>query len=165
MPCAHDVKRKKRREIEPEKSPRFGSIMRDQAAGQSLQHKEQRRYEQKPYDGSLSRRNSNLLDGIKLDRLRFRITPAEPVVAAKKIQDESRPSQQADDRNHAPGNGIGGDGITCQRLWRPVIAVRIGVSRTIGSRGPGRPCKKSGEFVNIIRVRDPLCLRSATRSL
>jgi len=41
MPRAHDVEWQNRREIDAEKSLRFGAVMGDQAAGQSLQHKEQ----------------------------------------------------------------------------------------------------------------------------
>src|SRR5688572_29244767 len=122
--------------------------MRDEATGQSLQNEEERRYEQKPYYGSLGRRHGHVIDGTKLDRFRFLSAPAKPVVAAKKIQDEPCSSQQANDGDHTPSDGIGSNGITCQRLRRPVVGIRIGVSGTIGRGGPGSPCKERGEFTN-----------------
>lgn len=165
VPGAHNVKRQDRRNIDAEKSFRFGAIMRNEASGEGLQEEQQRRDEQKPDDGSLGRRHGHLIDRTKLDRCGCRVAPAEPVVAAEAIQDEPGPSQQADDGNHAPGHGVGGHDITRQRFRRPIIGVGVGIPRTIGRRGPRGPGEERGEPVHIIRARHPLSLGAAARVL
>ena len=98
----------------------------------------------------------------KTNRLGFTVTPAEPVVAPKEIEDEARAAQEADNRNYAPDDGIAGNKVSSQRLRRPIAGVRVILAGTVRRRCPCSPSKKGRQATNVVSICDPVGLGAAS---
>jgi hypothetical protein len=167
VPRAHEVEREPRGEVDAEEARQVGPVVLRGGAYERLHEEERRHHEEEPGRGALRGREGDVARRPEGKRRLLAAVPAQEAPAAEGGEEEPDPAEQRNQREDAPDDHVRRRPVIDERLRRPVVRVRVVVSRPFRRGGPGRPREVGGQLLDLVRVRDRLTpepVRVAVRS-
>jgi hypothetical protein len=154
MPGARDVKGQDAREFETKKVRNVSAVVLRSASEQRLQGKQEGHDQEEPAARSLRRGQRHLVRRTERNLLVLPAVPAQEIPAAKRREQKADASQQSDQGENTPNNGIGGSVVRDERFRRPIVRIGVKEIRAQGRSGPSRPTEERGQLPNLFRIGD-----------